>query len=210
MVKLLCLDADGTVFNTMPLLERLATRLMKVYGLSPVEAGQLYTETSGLPFCDQLELLFPKHTYNTRVAGIFEKRKNLLVLREKTVFDDTARLLERRRTVFGLPCALVSSTRRQLVNSLVSRNGLADQFEWTGGIEFGDKTRQLQRLTELFKLEPTELLFVGDSPVDSNFSSGADIPFVGLARDERHVSRFKHLVSSERLVFSLSQLEKFL
>jgi len=210
MVKLLCLDADGTVFNTMPVLEQLAVYLMGAYGLPRAQLSRLYVETAGLPFLDQLEQLFLRNGHNALVAGTFEKHKNLLVLREKTVFADAVKLLERCRTVFGLSCALVSSTRRQLVNSLVNLNGLADLFEWTGGIEFGCKTRQLQRLTEVFKLEPTELLFVGDSPMDSNFSAGADVPFVGLVRDERHVSRFNLLVPQHNLIFNLSQLEKFL
>ena len=204
-VKLLCLDADGTVFNTMPSLERLAVRLLRTYGLSTEEARDTYTHTSGLPFRDQLDLIFPGSAKNWRVSYIFEKAKWGVVLREQTVFDDVPQLLTRCREL-KIDVAIVSSTRTEVLKKLIDHNGLSPSIAWAGGIEFGPKHKQLITAMNRFRRRNKDVLFVGDSPTDVASAELAVVSFVGLLRDERHRARFQ----GASLILSLSQLERFL
>ena len=80
--KVIVFDWDGTIANTMPILTKIAVDLLTHhYQLDRDQAKQLYIETTGLPFVQQIALIFPKNTKNTLVVSEFEQKK------ENTFFD---------------------------------------------------------------------------------------------------------------------------
>ncbi|MCK5159742.1 MAG: hypothetical protein KAR08_11320, partial [Candidatus Heimdallarchaeota archaeon] len=76
MIKLVTLDFDGTTADTMPTLEEIAVKLMvKHYELETEDARAKYQITTGLPFEQQMELIFPDDPNNEVVISKFEKEK---------------------------------------------------------------------------------------------------------------------------------------
>jgi len=57
-------------------LTKIAVEVMvQYYGISHYEAKNKYIETSGLPFCQQIEMIFPSDPKNKKAAEEFERRK---------------------------------------------------------------------------------------------------------------------------------------
>ena len=66
MIKMITLDFDGTTADTMPTLEKTAVRLIvENYSLLEDDARTKYRNTTGLPFEQQVGILFPDHEKNT-------------------------------------------------------------------------------------------------------------------------------------------------
>ena len=95
MIKLIALDFDGTTADTMPTLEKIAVKLItENYGLEKEEARAKYRNTTGLPFEQQITILFPDHGRNTFVIEQFEKEKIKSIF-ELPLFDDTKKTIKK-------------------------------------------------------------------------------------------------------------------
>ncbi len=71
-VKLVVFDLDGTLVDTMGSFANHAATLMeRHYGLLHETGYSQYMKTSGLPFKQQLEVLFPRNHKNASVAHQF-------------------------------------------------------------------------------------------------------------------------------------------
>ena len=74
--KVVVFDFDGTVVDSMDSFADIAADVMpRYYSISGEEAKRLYLETSGIPFFQQLEQLFPNNENNDKAAHDFEETK---------------------------------------------------------------------------------------------------------------------------------------
>ena len=74
MIRLVIFDLDGTLIESMEEYAELAADLIRQhYGWPAEKAKKEYLRTSGLPFRDQLEILFPGSPLNPKIAEKFEK-----------------------------------------------------------------------------------------------------------------------------------------
>src|SRR5436190_23008458 len=108
-------DLDGTLVDTMGGFADLAADVMKArHGLEWAHARARYLETSGLPFCKQLEIISPGHAQNTPASDEFEARK--LAVCEATSMDArTIAGLEALRAM-GLRLVVSSNTGQAVVD----------------------------------------------------------------------------------------------
>ena len=110
--KAIVFDFDGTLVDTMQIFADVASRLIfEHYGLDKDAARQKYFETSGLPFCKQIEIIFPGHSSNEKVASTYEVEK----------IEATSDIIMDRETQIS---AVVSETTKELLERHVRATGV--------------------------------------------------------------------------------------
>ena len=179
VVKVLVLDFDGTVADTMPYLTELAAGLLvERYGMGREEARKAYSDTTGLPFVQQMEILYPGDERNAGTVDLFEADK-----REKMGrFDlfpgvrDTVASLRRA----GIKVCVSSGNFEDLIVDFIERRGL--EVDLVMGFRPGfEKGRDhFDFAMRRFGSGPADTVFVGDSIKDGQRAREADIGFVGM------------------------------
>lgn len=83
MGKIVIFDFDGTIVDSMPRLADIAAGLInRYYGLSSKISRDLYIMTSGAPFVEQIEYMFPGKKENSEIVEEFERRKESELMNE--------------------------------------------------------------------------------------------------------------------------------
>jgi phosphoglycolate phosphatase len=173
-------DLDGTLVDTMPGFADLAAEVMSArHGFERAWARRRYIETSGIPFCKQLEVIAPGHAANQAASDEFERRK--LALCESTPMDAvTVAALEALRGL-GLELVVSSNTGQSVVDDFAARESfrfdLALGFDPVVGLAKGRP--HVERALATFGVARDQLLFVGDSLKDADLAADSGIAFVG-------------------------------
>lgn len=181
-------DLDGTLVDTMPAFADLAAEVMSVrHRFDRAWARRRYIETSGIPFCKQLEVIAPGHAANAAASDEFERRK--LALCEATPMDGaTVAALEQLRAL-GLKLVVSSNTGQSVVDDFAARESfrfdLALGFEPALGLAKGRP--HVERALAVFAVTRDQLLFVGDSLKDADLAAESGVAFIarlGTFREE--------------------------
>ncbi|MFW9914224.1 MAG: HAD family hydrolase [Candidatus Thorarchaeota archaeon] len=205
-IKAIVFDFDGTIADTMPVLERIAVELLqKNYGISKEFARLGYITTTGLPFCQQMELLYPKNPLNQGVIDIFEKKK-LESIFEQPLFEDTIDVLDNLRER-GYITVISSSTIQSIIEEYCKREGIAERLDLILGFApgFEKGKAHFTRTCEVFDLKPSNILFVGDSLKDAERALEGQVAFIGrvgmFASED-----FAKIIPDCQIVFKLKEL----
>jgi phosphoglycolate phosphatase-like HAD superfamily hydrolase len=178
--RVVMFDLDGTLVDTMGGFADIAAEVMAGrHGVDWAWARRQYLETSGLPFCKQLEVIFPGHPANQAASDTFELRK--LAVCEATSMDArTVAGLEELRAI-GLKLVVSSNTGQSVVDSFVAREGfrfdLALGFDPAQGL--GKGRPHVERALAVFVAAPDELVYVGDSLKDAELAAECGVQFIG-------------------------------
>ncbi len=171
-------DLDGTLIDTMGGFADLAGELIaREFGLSFEESRSSYLETSGIPFHQQLEVLFPGRPENAGVAASFETRKVAIFLRE-SVSDGTIETLYWLKDR-GYHTAISSSNGERLVRDLVQRERIPVDVSLGYAQGFSKGAHHFGYVREFLGLRPGAMLFVGDSLRDARIAMDNGVPFLG-------------------------------
>ncbi len=93
-IKVVTLDFDGTLVDSMGWLTSIATTLIeKYYHLDKKTARKKYIETTGLPFVQQIKMIFPGSPLNEKVVAEFERIKEEN-FNQQSLFPDSKEVLE--------------------------------------------------------------------------------------------------------------------
>lgn len=186
-IDVVMFDFDGTIADTMGFLTETAARLLSSgYGMSPDRARRAYIETTGLPFVQQMEIIFPGDARNADTVREFETAKTNH-LRDFHLYPDAIPVISLLRRS-GLKVCVSSSNREELIRELISTRGLEVDLVmgFRPGFEKGRDHFELARST--FDTEMGRLLFVGDSRHDGLTARSSGVRFVVrlglLNRDE--------------------------
>jgi phosphoglycolate phosphatase-like HAD superfamily hydrolase len=180
-------DLDGTLVDTMQAFADLAAVVMHArHGLPLGEARARYLETSGIPFCKQLEVICPGHAQNGAASDEFEAKK--LSICERTPMDTaTVRGLEELRAL-GLKLVVSSNTGQTVVDDFATREAfrfdLALGFDPARGLAKGKP--HVERALATFQESREHFLFVGDSLADGTLAVESGVAFVGRLGTFRH------------------------
>lgn len=179
-LRVVMFDLDGTLVDTMPAFADLAAEVMSArHGVERTWARGRYLETSGIPFCQQLEVIAPGHAVNQAASDEFEARK--LSVCEVTPMDAaTVAALEALRAR-GLKLVVSSNTGQAVVDDFAAREAfrfdLALGFDPAVGLAKGRP--HVERALDAFAATGDQLLFVGDSLKDADLADESGVAFVG-------------------------------
>jgi phosphoglycolate phosphatase-like HAD superfamily hydrolase len=208
MIKLVTLDFDGTTADTMPTLEEFAVKLMvKYYKLETEDARTKYQITTGLPFEQQMELIFPDNPNNDEVISQFEREKIKSIF-DLPLFTDAKSTIDLLREM-GYLVAISSSTTQPIIEKYCNKNGLVvDQIVgYKIGFEKGKD--HFDFLRKEFNLSAEELVYVGDSLKDCERAQNNDIVFIGkigmFSRED-----FNKISKSKIVITDLEELIKII
>jgi len=182
-VRIVAFDFDGTVVDSMGGFADLASEILaREHGVTRAEGRGMYISTSGLPFSEQLEELFPGDRRNRRLALEFEERK-LEGFYARTYFPDVKPGLDYLRSV-GLKLAVCSNNSQENVDTFVERNRVATgvSFDHVLGLRPGGFVKGRAHFDYLLAQEnvPREgLVLVGDSLKDAEKAQFYGIRFLG-------------------------------
>jgi phosphoglycolate phosphatase len=179
-VKAIVFDFDGTIANTMPVLESIAVELLQEnYGLGEEFARLGYISTTGLPFCQQIDLLFPNHARNQSVVDTFERRK-LESIFEQPLFEDTIETLDNLRGR-GYYIAVSSSTIQSTIEEYCKRVNIANRLDLILGFALGFEKGKahIARACEVLGVTSETILYVGDSLKDADRAIESQVAFIG-------------------------------
>jgi beta-phosphoglucomutase-like phosphatase (HAD superfamily) len=188
---LLC-DLDGTLVDTMPILSDVAAEVLaEVYGLPRSLGRELYLETCGLPFTQQLDAICPGDPRNPTASALFETRKRARC-RSARMPADTYRALASLQTR-GVAIVVSSNNGVENVKAFAS----ASDFPFDLVLSFGDGLAKgrphVERATSAFGAPASAMMFVGDSLHDGEIAEREGLRFVGVAgtfSKERFALRF--------------------
>jgi phosphoglycolate phosphatase-like HAD superfamily hydrolase len=176
--SVLLLDLDGTLVDTMQAFADLAAGVMaRHFGVPPREARRLYLETSGIPFEQQLEVIFGEHPLVVEAAAEYESEKHAIAAVAEMDPETRQALEELRARGIGL---VVSSNGMQThVDRFAARNaGLFDLALGYGG-RLAKGEPHIALVEETLGVRRARLAFIGDSLRDGELAEAAGVRFVG-------------------------------
>ncbi len=177
-IKVCLFDFDGTLVDTMGHFADLAASIVEQKYTIPFDkARKDYLQTSGIPFFQQLEVLFPDKKENNLLADEFEEKKKVLFFSERFSKDTIATMESLKRQ--GLQIAISSGNFKDLVNKFLENENL--QFHYILGFEknFAKGEAHFRFIQEQTGCTKRELLFVGDSLQDAEKAAEYGVPFIG-------------------------------
>ena len=155
----------------------IAGDLIRIYYHLTFENGrQQYLQTSGIPFFQQLEVLFPNHHDNKRVAELFESRKLSAFLSEELPEKTHETLGWLRRK--GIKTAISSNNFEHLVSEFCRRENISVDAALGFRPGFAKGTPHFSFLKDQFGIGFQQMMFVGDSLKDADLAKENGIRFV--------------------------------
>jgi phosphoglycolate phosphatase-like HAD superfamily hydrolase len=175
--NLVIFDLDGTLIDTMGSFADLAGALIKEhYGWSFEKGRKRYLETSGIPFFQQMEILFPSDKRNENVVDLFEKRKISVFVKESISEKTRETLLALRDK--EVRTAISSNNFHDLVRDFVLRNQIPVDLALGFKENFAKGPEHFDHINKYFSISFESMVFVGDSLNDAKRSRERNIPFV--------------------------------
>ena len=179
-VKLVVFDLDGTLVDTMGSFANYAATLMRRhYGLLHESGYSQYMDTSGLPFRQQLEVIFPEDLNNEDVANQFEDWK-VETLDDATFRPEVEDIFDGLRGL-GLQIAISSNNLQQNVDHVSQQ--FPSQIDVVLGLRddrFHKGEPHFQWLERHHDVNRSEMVFVGDSLNDCRIAMECNVPFLAF------------------------------
>lgn len=207
-IKVCLFDFDGTLIDTMESYAYLAGSLIEEHYQIPYsDARQLYIKTSGIPFFQQLEILFPDGSENETISNDFEEKKQKLFLSD-TFQKETLTTLSSLKND-GYLIGISSSNFHELVNQFLEKEEF--QFDIVLGFKenFNKGRDHFNYVMEKTKCELDEILFIGDSLLDGEKAMDCKVKFIGKVgtfTKEDFKSKFPKIDTIE----SIKEIERLL
>lgn len=176
-VGLFVFDLDGTLIDTMGGFADIAGRLIRDhYGWAFELARKRYLETSGAPFFQQLETLFPAESRNQAVAEAFEQRKVQHFIKARPS-EQAVSTLQRLRDL-EVRTAISSNNFDDLVKEFVRRENVPVDLALGYRSGFAKGAEHFAHLRDYFGVSGEQMVFVGDSLTDATRARESGIRFV--------------------------------
>ncbi len=156
--------------------------IRKYYGTPVSEARRLYFETSGLPFEQQLDQLFPEKPVNAYVASQFEDWKDTY-LQDVSLPSETKKLLHNWQDC-GFNTAISSNNLDSYVKRLATNWPVDAALGYQSGEDFHKGEPHFKKLENDLDCTREQMLFIGDSPNDARIAHQCNVSFVALLSEE--------------------------
>ncbi|MDH4129207.1 MAG: HAD-IA family hydrolase [Spirochaetota bacterium] len=200
-IKICLFDFDGTLVDTMGSFANLAASIIeREYNIPFNKARKMYLDTSGIPFFQQLEVLFPSQPKNPYLASEFESKKQESFFSE-SFSDETIYALKALKDI-GIQIAISSNNFQELIEQFVKRENV--QFNYVLGFRenFSKGKDHFYYIKNKLNCKSNELLFVGDSLKDAEKAFECGIHFIaklGTFSKEDFLNIYPKIVAIENL-----------
>lgn len=174
------LDLDGTLVDTMGAFADLAADVMvERYGLLRRNARHLYLHTSGVPFAQQLEIIFGELDENRAAAEEYEARKAAVA--SAATMDDATRAAMLALREAGVRLVVSSNGNQDHVEGFAARAGGLFELAlgFGGGLAKGEPHVAL--VCDALGVRRERMAFVGDSLRDGELAAQTGLAFIGRA-----------------------------
>lgn len=197
----LVFDLDGTLIATMEGFADIAADLIhQHYAVALPQARQSYIDTSGIAFCNQLEVLFPKDARNKMVSDEFERRKMI------HFFDESPhpKVMDALRDLKqdGYKLAISSNNYHKVVNQYSDQH-FDNLFDIALGFEqgFAKGIPHFQKISSELKVGLNEMIFVADSLSDLRLAKECNVDFIGVkgifsSKDFKNIDQQTHVLEN--------------
>lgn len=201
-------DFDGTLVDTMHQYAQIASEEMeRIYSIERETARQLYLETSGIPFFQQLELIFGSDQRNHECAVRYEGRKAIYL--ENVIMDAATKNTLSKIRSLGVSLAITSNNFQELIDRFI----LDDSYLFDLVLGFGENMSkgpaQFTKVIDNFGVDRRHILFVGDSLSDVRKALAFGIDFVAISGTLKSES-FKALFPAVPVISNLTELQPLL
>lgn len=178
MIKLVILDFDGTLADTVELIVKTNQEVQRRMNY-PVCAPETIIATIGLPLAQGIEAMYPEEKLEDLPQWVKVYRKVFDELKTQIVpalFPHVQETLA-ELTARGCVCTVASSRGRESLNDFLREMGLSQYISYVLGAE--DVTRAkpypdpVLKTLEKLDISASEAIVVGDMPVDIQMGLGA-------------------------------------
>lgn len=174
--RVVMFDLDGTLVDTMgPFADVAAAVIAEHHGTPPLVARRRYLETSGIPFFEQLEEIFPGHPHNAVAARTFEVAK--LTATSMIEVAPSTRCALRVMREQGIAVVVSSNNWQRQVDRFVETSGVEVDLALGFGDGLAKGAPHFSRVMDRFSARADEILFVGDSLHDARLARVAGTRF---------------------------------
>ena len=206
--KIILFDFDGTLVDTMHGYADLAAQIMhEAHGAPTDEARDAYMHTSGLPFCQQLEVIYPQDEKNTGAAERFENEK-LEIMWAANPDEDCDEVLTKLKEK-GITAIISSNNTQENITAYSQKHALKvdDALGYKEG--FAKGRDHVEHIKEKYNVSESDLWFIGDSFADGKKAHALNINFIartGTNSADAFLEKFPNI----QTIDSLSELLKLL
>jgi len=175
-IKIVLIDFDGTVVNTIPLLAKKASELIsRGTGIDEEKARKLYLSLMGRPFREQLQILGIDDPFKREyLAKEFENFKKSILknIKLEDLVKERILLLKEH----GLKVLLSTNSECNVVKNNENLIKIFDDILCHDPKTGERKGRpHLDKVIKIFEVKPCEVIFVGDSEYDINLYSSLGV-----------------------------------
>ncbi|MFH1652775.1 MAG: HAD hydrolase-like protein [Pseudomonadota bacterium] len=203
--KIAIFDFDGTLVDSMLSFAKIASQVMpKYYDVEKKWAFENYLRTSGIPFSEQLEELFPKDANNAFASLEFEETKKITYF-ERPLFDDVEETFASLSQI-GLKLVISSNNFQHLVDEYLKKKTLNVDLALGYKENFAKGAKHFEYVKQSFLAEDHEMIFVGDSIKDGERAYNSNVDFIaktGIFTREEFLKDFP----KAQVIDSLSDLK---
>jgi HAD superfamily hydrolase (TIGR01549 family) len=178
--EVMLFDLDGTLVDTMGAFADLAAEVMvERYGLLRRNARHLYLQTSGVPFAQQLEIIFGELAENRDAAAEFEARK-AAVAGAAEMDGETRGAMESLRDA-GVRLVVSSNGNQEHVEGFAARSGGLFELALGFGAGLAKGEPHVALVCDALGARRERMAFVGDSLRDGELAAQTGLSFIARA-----------------------------
>ena len=134
-----------------------------------------------MDFGSQVEEIFPQHPKNRDVVATMEASKKRGIFGHPLFGEVVPTLMFfKERNIKRFIC---SSTQEEMVRQYAAKTGIDDLLDGCFGYRPGfTKGQQIGFILQRYRLDPNEVIFVGDSLLDYDFARDNGVRFIAISR----------------------------
>ncbi len=206
--KVVVFDFDGTIVDSMESFAQIAAQVMpKYYEIDSKTAYEKYMQTSGLPFFEQLETIFPNNPANSQASAEFEFIKKQSY-GQKKVFADAQETLKNLQAK-NIKVVVSSNNFQELVDDFIKQANISFDLVLGYRTNFAKGADHFQYILQKVGCTQEEITFVGDSLKDADKASTFGIDFIGKSGTFTSADFKKHK-PNVKVISNLAELKEML